>query len=141
MPETEQNPFDAIPFSIGGIRGIEHLDAVQLTAELERGARFVSFSYCVSLFLVTFRRSSEVIYLPPQTVPQWVGTRYLAVTLLLGWWALPWGPIYAMGCIWQALRGGADCTHEIVEEMDLIFPEGFANADQKHRMREALLVR
>jgi hypothetical protein len=141
MPETEQNLFDSISSSIGGIRGIEHLDAGRLASELERGARFVSFSYCVSIFLVTFRRTSEVIYLPPETVAQWVGSRYLIVTLLLGWWALPWGPIYALGCIWQALRGGADCTHEIVEEMDLIFPDGFADADQKHRMREAILAR
>ena len=117
------------------------MDGGRLAAELERGARFVSFSYCVSIFLVTFRRSSEVIYLPPETTAFWAGTRYLLVTLLLGWWALPWGPIYAVGCIWQALRGGSDCTTQIVEEMDLIFPGGFADDAQKHRMREALLTR
>lgn len=120
---------------------MEHLDGGRLAAELERGARFVSFSYCVSILLVTFRRTSEVIYLPPQSVAQWVGSRYLLVTLFLGWWALPWGPIYALGCIWQALRGGDDCTQEIVEEMDLIFPDGFADEAQKHRIREALLAR
>jgi len=141
MPETKQELSDSSPASIGGIRGIEHLDGGRLAAELECGARFVSFSYCVSLLLVTFRRSSTVIYLPPETVAQWAGSRYLLVTLLLGWWALPWGPIYALGCIWQALRGGADCTHEIVEEIDLIFPDGFADEVQKRRMREALLTR
>ena len=141
MSETEHHFSDFSPDAIGGIRGIEHLDGGQLATELERGARFVSYSYCVSLLLVTFRRSSGVIYLPPETVAQWAGSRYLLVTLLLGWWALPWGPIYALGCIWQALRGGSDCTHEIVEEMDLIFPNGFADNAQKRRMREALLTR
>ena len=117
------------------------MDGGRLATELEHGARFVSFSYCVSVFLVTFRRSSGVIYLPPETTALWVGSRYLLVSLLLGWWALPWGPIYAVGCIWQALRGGADCTSQIVEEMDLIFPDCFADEAQKNRMREAVLTR
>jgi hypothetical protein len=141
MPEIQQDSTVPSTASICGIRGIEHLDGGRLAAELECGARFVSYSYCVSLLLVTFRRSSGVIYLPPETISQWVGSRYLVVTLLLGWWALPWGPVYALGCLWQALKGGADCTHEIVEEIDLIFPDGFANEAQKHRMREALLAR
>jgi hypothetical protein len=141
MPETHPTLPDPLPTFVSGIRGIEHLDGKRLAAELERGARFVSFSYCISVLLVTFRRSSGVIYLPPDTPAQWAGFRYLLVTLLLGWWGLPWGPIYALGCVWQALRGGADCTWEIVDEMDLIFPDGFADDSLKQRMRTTLLER
>jgi len=141
MPESHRSLPDPLTSHVAGIRGIEHLDGDRLARELEHGARFVSFSYCVSILLVSFRRSSGVVYLPPDTLAQWVGSRYLLVTLLLGWWALPWGPIYALGCIWQALRGGADCTWEIVEDLDLIFPDGFADESQKQRMRITLLER
>jgi hypothetical protein len=141
MPETNRSISDPLSAHVAGIRGIDHLDGKRLAVELERGARFVSFSYCVSLLLVSFRRSSGVIYVPPETLAQWAGSRYLLVTLLLGWWAIPWGPIYALGCIWQALRGGEDCTWEIVEDLDLIFPDGFADESLKQRMRSTLLER
>ena len=67
--------------------------------------------------------------------------KYLLISLALGWWGLPWGPFYTLGSVWQVLKGGMDCTQEIVDDVEIIFPEGFVNSDQKHRMKNALLSR
>jgi hypothetical protein len=131
--------FDRLSLStIGGIRGIEELDGERLCEELENGARFVTFTWCVSLVLVTFRRPTGVIYLAPGRSGLVTGLPYLLLSLLLGWWGLPWGPVYTVGCVWTALRGGADCTSQIVEDVEIIFPEGFSTPEQRARMTKAL---
>ncbi len=43
-----------------GIRGIEGLTSEQLEFEIAQGARFVFFQYCISLLVVTLKRSSSV---------------------------------------------------------------------------------
>ena len=46
------------------IQGLEGMSASEIQLELQRGARFVVYSYCISLILVTFRRPSEIYFLP-----------------------------------------------------------------------------
>jgi len=127
--------------AIGGIRGVEHLNGDQLANELERGGRFVSYNWCVSILLMTFRRPSGVIYLAPGQSGIVAGLKYLLISLTLGWWGLPWGPIYTIGSVWQVLKGGNDCTQEIVDDIEIIFPEGFVSPEEKRKMTEALLSR
>ena len=85
--------------AIGGIRGIEHLDGDLLAKELEDGGRFVTYTWCVSLLLMSFRRPSGVIYLPPGRSGIAAGMKYLLISLALGWWGLPWGPFYTLGSV------------------------------------------
>lgn len=118
----------------GSIRGVDHLDGDRLAQELEQGARFVTFRWCVSLVLVTFQRPTGVLYIAPGKSRLEAGLPYLMTSLLLGWWGLPWGPFHTIGCVWLALRGGQDCTRQIVEDLELIFPEGFATPEQKARI-------
>jgi hypothetical protein len=42
------------------IRGIEGMSPDQLQFEIQRGARLVCYYYCVSVVVMTFRRSSDV---------------------------------------------------------------------------------
>ena len=45
------------------IKGIEGLTTEQVNQELQRGARFVVFQYCISIIVLTFKRSSSVHFL------------------------------------------------------------------------------
>jgi hypothetical protein len=45
------------------IRGIEGMTPAEIDFELQRGAKFVYFTYCVSLLIVTFKRPSDVYFI------------------------------------------------------------------------------
>lgn len=74
------------------------------------GATYVVFPYCVSVVLLTFRLNSGVKVIPPGGSRLMAGLPYALVTLLFGWWGIPWGPIYSLQCLVRALQGGIDVT-------------------------------
>jgi hypothetical protein len=45
------------------IRGIEGMKHGELDFELQRGAKFVLFQYCLSVVILTFRRPSDIYFL------------------------------------------------------------------------------
>lgn len=78
--------------------GIEY-DRMRLTAR----STLVQYEVRVSLLLVEL-----TLFTAPR-----VSGRSLApnlVTLLLGWWAIPWGPIHTVHTVVQNARGGRTCT-------------------------------
>lgn len=42
---------------------------------------------------------------------------YTMLTLFVGWWGIPWGPIYTIMCLATNLGGGKDVTSEVMERM------------------------
>jgi hypothetical protein len=92
------------------IKGIDHLSLAEIDAELEAGGRFVYYQYCISLLLVTLRRPSNIIFLMPRDRGLMRGLPYTFVTLLLGWWGVPWGPIYTAAALMCNCGGGHDVT-------------------------------
>lgn len=80
------------------VLGIEGLTVAQLDEELENGARFVTYQYCVSVVLMTFRRSSNVFLIRGGGSAFAKGLKYTLLSFILGWWGLPWEPnIYNSG--------------------------------------------
>ena len=45
------------------------------------------------------------------------GLPFTLLSLLLGWWGIPWGPIYTIQSLWVNLKGGRDVTQEIMPSM------------------------
>ncbi len=86
----------------------------ELIMELQNGARLVVFHYCVSLLVVTFKRSSDVYLVKPGESALRKGMGYTLLSLLLGWWGIPWGLIYTLESIVINLQGGRDVTQEVV---------------------------
>jgi hypothetical protein len=102
---------------LGGLReqvAQGDLSAMQLLSVLERGHRFVVFSYCISVILLTFRRTSRVYVIAPGERVSKLAAPYNLITLLLGWWGIPWGPIHSFQSLAVNLRGGHDITSEVV---------------------------
>jgi hypothetical protein len=96
------------------IQGLEGMSASEIQLELQRGAKFVVYTYCVSLILVTIRRPSEIYFLRPGSSRVRQGLASSVVTLLLGWWGIPWGPIYSVKALVENFRGGKDVTADFL---------------------------
>ena len=95
------------------IKGIESLSRSELQHGLNNGGRFVIFHYCISVVILTIRRGSNVYYIQPGKGAARQGAAFSLLTLFLGWWGIPWGPIYSIGSLYTNFSGGKDVTPEI----------------------------
>jgi len=100
------------------INGVEGMSAGQVRFELERGGHFVRFQYCVSVILVTFKRSSPIYFIRAGENPLAKGMGFTLLTLVAGWWGFPWGPIYSVQSIYLNLSGGKDVTKEVAAALN-----------------------
>jgi hypothetical protein len=91
----------------------------QLEAALASGGRLIVFEYCISLVLITFKRSSSVYFVPAGRGTLGRSLPFILLTLLLGWWGIPWGPIYTIGALITNFSGGRDVTAEILAAVDV----------------------
>jgi hypothetical protein len=96
------------------IQNIDGLSASDLQREVNNGARFVYFPFTVSLLLITLKRTSGT-YLVRQGESA-IGKRifYSIISLLFGWWGIPFGPKFTIDAIRANLRGGKNVTDEVM---------------------------
>jgi hypothetical protein len=90
------------------------MTTVQVESEVQRGARFVYFQYCISVIVITFRRSSAIFFIPAGKSRFWKGLPYTLISLFLGWWGIPWGPVRTVQALATDLRGGKDVTSQVM---------------------------
>lgn len=107
-PQTD-NQYD-----VAGHRGRVQNVGNAILKEIQRGGRSVRFSYAISLIRITFQCHSGAIYIAPGKSARLRSTPYTLITLLLGWWGIPWGPIYSIGAIATNLQGGVDITDDVI---------------------------
>jgi hypothetical protein len=98
------------------IKGLEGLTPTDVQLQLNQGARFVCFTYCVSILVMTFKRSSAVYFVRADQSALVVGLPYTVLTLFLGWWGFPWGLIYTPMALFENLGGGRDVTAAVREQ-------------------------
>jgi hypothetical protein len=96
------------------IRGLENISTEQVNHYLQQGARFVVFQYCISVLILTFKRPSDVFFIRAGESSFGKSLPFTLISLLLGWWGLPWGPIYTVSSTVTNLRGGRDITKDVV---------------------------
>lgn len=95
------------------LRWNQELSRQQLRAALERGDRCVRFRYVLSFVFVTCDYESTVHLMPATSDGTWRGLPYCLITMLFGWWGLPYGPIQSVAAIRSWMDGGEDVTDEI----------------------------
>ena len=96
------------------IKGIENLSNDEINAALRQGAKFVVFQYCISVVVMSFKRSSDIYFIQPGTGTAGKAAPWCVLSLLLGWWGIPWGPIWTIGTVAKNLGGGLDVTSQVV---------------------------
>jgi hypothetical protein len=96
------------------IKGADGLTAEQVMTAVQRGSKFVVFEYCISVVILTFKRPSAIYFVGPEESRLRKGLPYLLLSLLAGWWGIPWGPIHTLQALNTDLRGGRDVTQELL---------------------------
>ncbi len=95
------------------IQGIEGMSPDEIRFEVQRGAKFVFFYYAVSVLVMSFRRASPVYFIPAGQKAHGKGLPWTLLTLVAGWWGIPWGPIYTVQSLVVNFKGGKDVTAEL----------------------------
>ena len=89
----------------------------ELQQELQQGGKFVMYQYCISIVILTFKRSSNIFFIRHEDNAIIQGLPFTLLSLLLGWWGIPWGPIYTIQGVWNNFKGGKDVTKEVLASM------------------------
>jgi hypothetical protein len=104
-------------FVIMRIIGIEGMSGEDLSYELQRGAKFVMYQYCISILILTFKRPTDIYFVKAGQSAVTKGLGFSVLTFFFGWWGFPWGPIYTIGSFVVNFRGGKDVTREVVHTL------------------------
>ena len=96
------------------IVGIEGMSEEQMQHELANGAKLVYFEFCISILVMTFKRSSPLTFIKKDDNALVKGLGYTLLSLVLGWWGIPWGPIYTIGAVINNCKGGKDVTAQFL---------------------------
>lgn len=99
------------------IIGIDGMSAADLQNEIRNGGKFVYFQYCVSVIVMTFKRPTDIHFIRGGEGTMGKSVGYSVLTLFLGWWGIPWGPIYSISSLFTNLSGGKDVTNEVMASM------------------------
>lgn len=97
------------------IKGIEGLTVADVHQQVRQGAKFVTYGYCISLLVVTLRRTSAVHFVKAGESTFGGSIPYTLLSLVFGWWGFPWGLIYTPMVVVQNLGGGTDVTGHVLE--------------------------
>jgi len=103
---------------MANIRGTEGMSADQLDFELQRGGRFVVFQYVISVILLTFKRSSDIYFIRAGENAINKSITYTLLTLVAGWWGIPWGPIFTVQALVNNFGGGKNVTKQVVATLN-----------------------
>jgi hypothetical protein len=95
------------------IDGLDTLTAADLERELAQGGRFVFYEYCISFVVLTLRCPTAVRFLRADQSGVVQGLPWVLLSVLLGWWGLPWGIVYTPLVIFTNLCGGHDVTEQV----------------------------
>ncbi len=94
------------------------MSAEELNYELQQGSKFVTFEYCISVVVITIKRSSDIYFIKEGESTAGKSILYTLISLLLGWWGIPWGPIYTIGSLITNFGGGKDVTSTVVASLN-----------------------
>jgi hypothetical protein len=107
-------------FDIRQISGAENMSVNELRDALALGGRIVIFQYCISVLVLSFRRASPITFIPPGQSAIGKGTPYSLISLFVGWWGIPWGPIWTISTLITNLGGGKDLTREMMAALGTV---------------------
>ena len=108
----------------------------QISNEVAAGGRLVVFQYVFSILILTFRRNTDIHYIPPGKSAAGPAFLWSLIPLCFGWWGFPWGFIYTPAALWRNTAGGVDVTEPILAQ--LIGPQEADAVVRKRPVKGAL---
>jgi hypothetical protein len=108
------------------IEGIQGMTPDQLNMELQRGGKFVVFQYAISVIVMSFKRPSSIYFIRAGESAVGKSIPFTLLTIVGGWWGIPFGPIYSFQALATNIRGGKDLTKEVVAAITKPAPSAIA---------------
>ena len=105
------------------IKNIEGLSVSQIKELVNKGGKFVIFPYTISFVIMTLKRSSDIYFIRTEENSFKYSYSYVLLNFFIGWWGLPWGPIYTIGALYNHIIGGKDLTQLVLEDLIQNNPE------------------
>lgn len=99
------------------VKNIEGLSADDLQEAVSNGGRFVYYTCTISVIILTLKRTSGVYLVRHSENRVAKGFIFTLVSVLFGWWGIPFGPKYTIESLGINLRGGKDVTDEVMAVM------------------------
>jgi len=99
------------------IVGAEGHNADSLRQAVEGGAKFVIYSYNFSLVVMSSSDRQISIFIPAGQNRIMKGLPFTLISLVFGWWGIPWGIIYTLQSLHQNLLGGNDVTQQMLASL------------------------
>jgi len=69
-------------------------------------AKLVVFPYSISTLFLSFTRNSDVYLIKKHESSFKYAWQFILISLIFGWWGIPWGPIYTIKSLYHCLKGG-----------------------------------
>ncbi|MBN1151537.1 hypothetical protein JXA84_10010 [candidate division WOR-3 bacterium] len=98
-------------------KNIDGMSGDDLLREITQGGKFVVFQYCVSIIILSFKRGSAIYFIKGKEKSLKYSFKYSLVTWLLGWWGIPWGPIFSIRSLYINNKGGIDVTKDVIQSV------------------------
>lgn len=116
------------------IKNIGGLSAEDLQQEMADGGRFIYYSYVISLIFFSMKKTSGVYLVRANENPVNKAMPFIILSMLFGWWGIPWGPLYTIESLRSSFRGGKDVTDEVMDTVagHILFRESQAAASKKY---------
>lgn len=99
------------------IKNINGLTVLQIKDLVNAGGKFVIFPYTVSFVLMTLKKSSDIYLIKSDEKTFKYSYPFVLINFFVGWWGLPWGPIYTIGAIYNQIIGGKDVTQVVLSDL------------------------
>ncbi len=115
------------------IKNINGLSASDLQQEVANGGKFVYYAITVSLLVITFKRTSGVYLVRAGSNAIIKGIPFTLISLLFGWWGIPFGPVYTVQGIWTNLQGGKNVTEDVMATV-----AGYLQFEEAQQQKKAL---
>jgi hypothetical protein len=106
-------PPSLAPLDIAGAEGMSWND---LAPEVRQGGRLVVYQYCVSLGILTLLQPSKIHLVRFGESAVVKGLPYTLLSLVAGWWGVPWGFVYTPMAVCKNLGGGSDVTEILASQ-------------------------
>ena len=97
--------------------GTEGMSIQQIEDDVLRGGRFRIFRYNFSLIVISFQRSSGIYYIRAGHGPGAHAWPWTLLSLVVGWWGIPWGIFFTIQTLYTNCMGGKDVTSELLSSV------------------------
>ena len=101
------------------IKGLNSMTVQELTQDVAKGGKFVIYQYAISIVILSFKQPSDIYYVRSAENAVVTGLPYTLLTLVAGWWGIPFGPIFSVMALFNNLKGGKDVTNEVMNVLNV----------------------